>query len=92
MISITDVISYGVAIIGCLIGIFGYLSSINARANKDGQLLERLEQVCRSVDELKIEVKENNKGVDRVLDNHTERIIKLEDGLKELRKKMEGSQ
>lgn len=100
MLNFQDIISYGVAVIGCLIGVSGYFSTINAKANKDGQLLERIDQMYRSVEELKAEwkteskelkaeLKENTKGIDRVLDNHTERIIKLEDSIKELKKRVE---
>lgn len=100
MIHISDVITYAVAVIGCLIGIAGYFSAINVKANKDGQMLERIEHMCRSMEELKTdlksevkdlksEVKENRKGVDRTLDNHTERLIKLEDAMKEMWKKVE---
>lgn len=89
MVNITDIISYAIAIIGCLIGVSGYLSGLNKKASKDGQVLERIDQMYRSLEEMKIELKERTSGLDRVLDNHTERIIKLEDGLKELRRKIE---
>lgn len=75
-----------VGIITCIVGVATFISAQLSKANQDGRLLERVEYACRGIDEIKKDVKEKNKEIDRILDDHTERIAKLESEIDMLKK------
>lgn len=74
----TVIIGSIVGVVSCLVGVATFISAQLTKANQDGRLLERVEYVCRGIDEIKRDVKEKNKEIDKVLDNHSERIARLE--------------
>ena len=78
-------------IISCLISVAGFYLSINNRANDSGRVLEKVDNCCEGIKEIKAEIKERNKSLDKLLDNHAERITRLEEQMETLYKEVRGS-
>lgn len=65
-------------VIGCAIGIAGFYVGIVSRAKQDGRMLEKIDQCCKGIDEIKKDMKEKNHNFDDVIDEHSQRITRLE--------------
>jgi beta-lactamase regulating signal transducer with metallopeptidase domain len=79
------VISCIVGIITCLIGVATFTSAQLSKSNQNGRILEKIEYTCRGVDEIKKEMKEKNKEIDKIIDEHTVQITRLQEDVKQLK-------
>ncbi len=50
------------SIIACIIGIATFVSGLNAKAQKDGVLEQKIEQAIKGIEEIKVEVKSTSKN------------------------------
>lgn len=78
-----------VAIIGCVVGVttcvVGVATFVSAqvtKAKQDGMLVAKLDQCVRGIEEIKKDVKEKNKELDGIIDEHTRDIVKLKTQMK----------
>lgn len=78
MYDINVVIGLICTIVGCLIGVGGFYVGIVSRAKQDGRMLEKISQCCKGIEEIKRDIKEKNNTVDDLIDDHSQRITKLE--------------
>lgn len=77
-------------IASCLISFAGFYLSINNKANDNGRVLEKVDNCCDGIKEIKLEIKERNKSLDKLLDNHSERITRLEEQVETIFKEIRG--
>lgn len=66
-----------VGIVGCVIGVATFVSAQMTRAKQDGQLIAKVDQCVKGIEELKQDVKERNDKFDAVIDRHDREIAEL---------------
>lgn len=74
------------ALIGCAIGVAGFYVGSVSRAKQDGRMLEKIDQCCKGIEDLKADNKERNAILSehsKILTSHDE---KLEFLLREINK------
>jgi hypothetical protein len=74
-----------VGVISCVIGVATFTSAQLSKANQNGRILEKVDYTCRGVDEIKKEMKEKNHELDKVIDEHTVQITRLQQDVKQLK-------
>lgn len=75
--SAATIIPIVVGIIGCVIGVATFISAQITKAKQDGMVLAKIEQCVKNTEEIKKEMKEKNKEIDVVIDEHSKEITKL---------------
>lgn len=76
-----------VGVIGCIIGVATFVSAQITRAKQDGILIAKVDQCVNGIDDIKKDMKEKYHEYDKVLDDHTIRIAKLEKDVENLKGK-----
>lgn len=66
-----------VGIISCIIGISSFLSAQITKAKQDGVLIEKIDQCCKGIDEIKKDMKETTKELNDIVDAHSKDIIEI---------------
>ena len=79
---IVSLIPLVVGIIGCVIGIATFASAQITKAKQDGMVLAKVDQCVKNTEEIKKEMKERNKELDQVIDNHGRDIVELQTKMK----------
>jgi Tfp pilus assembly protein PilN len=77
-----------VGIIGCVIGVATFSSAQVTKAEQNGVFLAKINQCVDGIEEIKKDMKEKNKEVDRVLDEHSTAITQLQTEMKEVFKRL----
>lgn len=80
--SVISVIGCIVGIIGCIIGVSTFTSAQITKAKQDGMLIAKIDQCVKGIEDIKADMKETNKEVDCVIDEHTREIIELQTQMK----------
>jgi septal ring factor EnvC (AmiA/AmiB activator) len=80
-----------VGVISCVIGVASFISAQLAKANNNGRLLEKVEYTCRGIDDIRKEMKDKNKEIDRTIDEHTIQITTLQAEVKTIKQTLEGN-
>ena len=83
-----SIIGCVVGIIGCAIGVATFISAQLTKAKQDGMVLAKVDQCVKNTEEIKNDMKEKNKEIDSVIDNHTQAITKLQTEMKMVFKKI----
>lgn len=76
--SAASVISLTVGIISCTIGVATFVSAQITKARQDGVLIEKVNTCISNTEEIKKDIKEKNKEIDTIIDEHTKAITKLQ--------------
>lgn len=76
-----------VGIIGCIIGVATFVSAQITKAKQDGMLIAKIDQCVKGIDEIKNDMKEKYHEYDKIIDDHTVRIAKLEKDVESLRER-----
>lgn len=84
-----SIITCVVGVIGCIIGIATFVSAQITKAKQDGMLIAKIDQCVKGIDEIKNDMKDKNHEYDKLLDDHTIRIAKLEKDVENLKSKKE---
>lgn len=79
-----SIITCVVGIIGCIIGVATFVSAQITKAKQDGMVLAKIDQCVKGIEDIKDDMKEKNQKFDDVIDEHTEKIVRLETQVKEL--------
>lgn len=72
-----SIIGCVVGIIGCVIGVATFVSAQITKAKQDGMVLAKVDQCVKNTEEIKKDMKEKNKEIDTIIDQHTQEIAKL---------------
>lgn len=72
-----SIIGCVVGIIGCVVGVATFVSAQLTKAKQDGVVLAKVDQCVANTEEIKRDMKEKNKEIDSVIDQHTQEIAKL---------------
>ena len=72
-----SIIGCVVGIIGCVVGVATFVSAQLTKAKQDGVVLAKVDQCVSNTEEIKRDMKEKNKEIDSVIDQHTQEIAKL---------------
>ena len=67
-----------VGIISCIIGVSTFVSAQVTKAKQDGMQIAKLDQCVNGIEEIKKEMKEKNRELDAVIDEHTREITQLQ--------------
>lgn len=73
-----------VGIISCVIGVSSFVSAQITKAKQDGMLIAKIDQCVSGIEDLKIDVKEKNKELDKIIEEHTRSIVQLQADVKNL--------
>lgn len=73
-----SVITTVIGIISCIVGVASFVSAQITKAKQDGVLIEKVNQCVKNTEEIRNDIKEKNKEIDRVIDDHSTKISKLE--------------
>lgn len=82
--SATVIIGSVVGVVTCIVGVATFTSAQLSKANQDGRLLEKVEQACAGINEIKKEMKEKNKEIDKVIQKHSIEIAEIKQTLEHL--------
>lgn len=77
-----------VGIIGCVIGVSSFVSSLLNKAQTNGVLEQKIEQALQGIDEIKMQVKDsatNQSNMSLTVQSHTEQIKSLYKAIDELK-------
>ena len=77
-----SIIGCVVGIIGCVIGVATFVSAQISKAKQDGVVLAKVDQCVKNTEEIKKDMKEKNKELDAIIDNHSRYIEKLQTEMK----------
>lgn len=75
--NVIPIITCVVGIVSCVIGVATFISAQITKAKQDGMLVAKLDQCVNGIEALKSDVKEKNKELDSIVDEHTRDIVKL---------------
>lgn len=73
-----SVITTVIGIISCIVGVASFVSAQITKAKQDGVLIEKVNQCVKNTEEIRNDIKEKNKEVDKIIDDHSTKISKLE--------------
>ena len=76
--SAISVIPVVVGIVSCIIGAATFVSAQITKAKQDGMVLAKVDQCVKNTEEIKKDMKEKNKEIDMIIDQHTKDITKLQ--------------
>ena len=77
-----------IGIIGCVIGVSTFISSLLSKAQTNGVLEQKIEQALQGIDEIKTQVKDsatNQNSMSLMVQSHTEQIKNLYKAIDELK-------
>lgn len=80
-----------IGIIGCVIGVSTFVSSLLNKAQTNGILEQKIEQALQGIDEIKMQVKDsaiNQNNMSLTVQSHTEQIKSLYKSIDELKIKI----
>ena len=84
-----------ISLIGCIVGIVSgvvgvstFVSAQVTKAKKDGMQIAKLDQCVNGIEEIKKEMKEKNRELDAVIDEHTREITQLQTEMKSVFKQL----
>jgi len=80
--SVASVVSLAVGIISCTIGVATFVSAQITKARQDGVLIEKVNTCISNTEEIKNDIKEKNREIDSVIDEHTRAITQLQTEMK----------
>ena len=78
----TVVIPVVVGIISCLIGVASFVSAQITKAKQDGVLIEKVNQCVVNTEEIRKDIKEKNRELDTIIDQHSRDIVELKTQMK----------
>lgn len=80
--NVASIVSLAVGIISCTIGVATFVSAQITKARQDGVLIEKVNTCISNTEEIKKDIKEKNREIDSVIDEHSKAIIKLQTEMK----------
>ena len=83
-----SIITCVVGVIGCIIGVATFVSAQVTKAKQDGMLIEKIDQCVKGIDDIKKDMKDKNREFDRIIDEHSSAIIKLQTEMKTVFKQL----
>lgn len=83
-----SIITCVIGVIGCIIGVATFVSAQITKAKQDGMLIEKIDQCVKGIDEIKSEMKERRNEVDKIIDEHSLSIAKLQTEMKTVFKQL----
>lgn len=86
--NIIALITCVVGIIGCVVGVATFVSAQVTKAKQDGMLVAKLDQCVANTEQIRLDMKERNKEIDKIIDRHSESIIKLETQMRIVNQKL----
>lgn len=78
----TVIIGCIVGVISCIVGVATFVSAQLTKAKQDGMLIAKIDQCVNGIEDIKNDMKEKNKEVDKVIDEHTRDIVELKAQMK----------
>ena len=85
-----------VSIVTCIIGggtfLIGLITLISAqmtKAKQDGALLAKIDQCVSGINEIKTDMKDKNKEIDRIVSEHSLDISRIKEQIKALQEKID---
>ena len=78
MISPISIITCIVGIISCVIGVATFISAQMSKSKQDGMLIAKIDQCVKGIEDIKSDMKDKNREVDVILDEHTKAITQLQ--------------
>lgn len=77
-----------VGIVSCIVGVSTFVSAQVTKAKQDGMQIAKLDQCVNGIEEIKKEMKEKNRELDAVIDEHTREITQLQTEMKSVFKQL----
>ena len=88
MINPISIITCIVGIIGCVIGVATFISAQMSKSKQDGMLIAKIDQCVKGIEDIKSDMKDKNREVDVILDEHTKAITQLQTEMKAVFKQL----
>ena len=83
--SAISIIGCAVGVIGCVVGVATFISAQITKAKQDGMLISKIDQCVNGIEEIKKDMKEKNREIDVIIDNHSQKIVRLETEMKAIK-------
>ena len=71
-----------VGVVSCIIGVATFVSAQVTRAKQEGVSIAKLDQCVAGIEEIKSNMKEKNREIDLVIEEHSKAITKLQTEMK----------
>lgn len=82
--NLISIIGCIVGVISCVIGISSFVSAQITKAKQDGMIIAKIDQCVKGIDDIKTDMKEKNKEIDKIIDEHTKDIAMLKAQVKSI--------
>lgn len=73
--SAISIIGCAVGVIGCIVGVATFISAQITKAKQDGMLISKIDQCVNGIEEIKKDMKEKNREIDVIIDNHSQKLF-----------------
>lgn len=85
-----SIITCVVGIVGCVVGVATFVSAQVTKAKQDGMLIAKIDQCVEGICEIKKDIKEKNRELDKMLAQHSRDIVELKTRVEILEGKVSG--
>lgn len=82
--SIISIIGCIVGVVTCLVGVSSFVSAMLTKSRQDGIMVAKIDQCVQGISEIKKDIKDKNKQLDQVLEQHTKDITEMKQQIKTL--------
>ena len=76
--NVISVIGCVIGIVSCIVGIATFTSAQVTKAKQDGMLIAKIDQCVNGIEEIKKDVKEKNREIDKIINEHSRKITELQ--------------
>ena len=73
-----------VGVVSCVVGVSTFVSAQITKAKQDGMLIAKIDQCVNGIESIKSDMKEKNREFDTAIDEHTRKIVRLENQVRNI--------
>lgn len=88
-------VAYIISLIGCAIGVAGFIVGIKSRAKNDGVLQQKLEQALKGIEDIKTDIKNNavaQNSMALLIRSHDEKINTLKEEMEDFKTRLNNTE
>lgn len=76
--NVISVIGCVIGVVSCIVGIATFTSAQVTKAKQDGMLIAKIDQCVNGIEEIKKDMKEKNREIDKIINGHSQKITELQ--------------
>jgi hypothetical protein len=75
--NVVSIVGCIVGVVSCIVGVSTFVSAQITKAKQDGQLIAKIDQCVKGIEEMKSDLKEHKNKIDGIVDEHGKEIAEL---------------